>query len=107
MGKLWLSEAVENIALLVKKLRTEKGITQEVFLFDTGINVYRIECGQTDITCSTLIAVCDRLDITPAELFEMIEAKLLQEHSTNDQLDIKQQKHIVWKQLIERSTTKQ
>ncbi len=108
MGKLRYNCAVENIAGLIKKLRIEKGITQEVFLFDTGINIYRIERGKTDMTCSTLIAVCVKLEISPNELFEMIEAKLQLENipvdQTIEETIIKPKKHIIWQKLIELST---
>ena len=65
--------AIQNIALIVKQVRKEKGMTQEALLFDHGIHFGRIEMGKSDMTCSTLIAVCSKLGITPVEFFKKVE----------------------------------
>ena len=47
-------------------------MTQEYVLYDTGLNVGRIEAGYTDITLSTLADLCDYYDISPGELLQGI-----------------------------------
>lgn len=63
-------------------MRKEKGITQEDFLYDVGINISRVETGMRDIHCTTLIAICKRLCISPSEFFKEYE-KIELEDSTN------------------------
>lgn len=73
MARIRNKEALKSIALAIKKIRKEKGITQEDFLFDAGIHMGRIEMGNNDMSCSTLIAVCDKLRISPVYLFAEYE----------------------------------
>ena len=69
MGRIRNKIAIRNIALTIKEIRKEKGMTQDDFLYDDGIHIGRIEMGITDISCSTLISICDKFGITPAEFF--------------------------------------
>ena len=66
------------MSLVIKQIREEKGITQEDFLFDCGIHIGRIEMGNTDMSCSTLIAVCDKLCISPADFFHELAKMTVQ-----------------------------
>lgn len=58
------------VALRIKQLREERNITQEVFVFDTNINIGRIESGKSNITISTLAAVCNYLNVTLYDFFK-------------------------------------
>ncbi len=50
-----------SIAERIKELRMKKGITQEVFYNDTGINIGRIERAIRDFSVTTLESICSYL----------------------------------------------
>lgn len=60
------------IAEKVKQLRMQKGVTLEIFYFDTGIHLARIEQGKTNITVATLKSICDYFDTDLATFFSEI-----------------------------------
>jgi DNA-binding Xre family transcriptional regulator len=60
---------LDLIAQRIKKFREAKAITQEVFYYDTNINLGRIENGQTNISVSTLEAICKYLNVSLKEFF--------------------------------------
>lgn len=57
------------IAEKVKQLRKQKDVTLEVFYFDTGIHLARIEQGKTNITVATLQSICDYFETDLATFF--------------------------------------
>ena len=61
---------IEKIALRVKLLREEKGLTQEVVYNDTNIHFARIESLQVNPTVSTINAICKYFEISLSEFFE-------------------------------------
>lgn len=63
---------VSKIASRVKQLRIEKGISQDSFFIDTEIHIARIESGRSNITVSTLSAICDYFGITLSDFFKDI-----------------------------------
>lgn len=63
---------LSEVAQRIKQLREEKGISQEVFYIDTDIHIGRIESGKSNITISTLAAICNYLDITLSDFFKEI-----------------------------------
>jgi len=63
---------VSKIAGRIKQLREEKGVTQDSFFIDTDIHIARIESGRSNITVSTLSAICDYFGITLNEFFKDI-----------------------------------
>ncbi len=69
MGQLRNQALIDLIAGRVKQIREAKGITQEIVVFDTSINIGRIEAGQVNISVSTLEAVCSYFNITLKEFF--------------------------------------
>jgi transcriptional regulator with XRE-family HTH domain len=73
MGKSRNTVFIAKVASRIKDLREKHGITQEVFFYDTGINIGRIERGERDISLSTLMAVCDYFDITIQEFFSKVK----------------------------------
>lgn len=66
---------MSSVAEKLKKLRHEKGITQEVVYFDTNINVKRIEVGSMNITLTSLAILCEYYEITLEEFFKGIEMR--------------------------------
>lgn len=63
---------VSKIASQIKQLRENKGISQEMFYIDTDIHIGRIESGKSNITVSTLSAICDYFGISLTDFFRDI-----------------------------------
>jgi len=61
---------VSKIASRVKQLREEKNISQELFYIDTEIHIARIETGKSNITVSTLLAICEYFGVSLSEFFQ-------------------------------------
>lgn len=57
------------IAWKIKRLREERGISQEVMYMDTQIHVARIETAKVNITLGTLDAICNYFEISLADFF--------------------------------------
>lgn len=64
---------ISQIILCIKELRKNKKVTLEVFYFDTGIHLARIEQGKQDISISTISKICDYFEISISDFFKMIE----------------------------------
>ena len=69
MAQLSDKELLKQIANRIKGLRKEKGITQEAFYNDTNIHIARIEVGKTNVSVSTLNAICNYFDISLKDFF--------------------------------------
>lgn len=63
---------VSSIAKHIKQLREDKGISQEVFFIDTDIHIGRIESGNSNITVSTLAAICEYFNVSLVDFFKEI-----------------------------------
>ena len=63
---------ISKIASRIKQLREEKGISQDSFFIDTEIHIARIESGSSNITVSTLSAICDYFGISLSDFFKEI-----------------------------------
>ena len=63
----------EQIVSCVKRLRKNKNVTLEVFYFDTGIHLARIEQGKQNITIATLSKICDYFELKLSDFFLLIE----------------------------------
>lgn len=59
---------LKKMAARLKSVRERAGVTQEQFFNDTGIHLARIETGTSNITISTLDAICTYFNIS-LELF--------------------------------------
>ncbi len=68
MTQLSDTELLKGLANRIKELRHKKGITQEDFYTDTNIHIARIERGKTNITVSTLNAICNYFGIPLSDL---------------------------------------
>lgn len=66
-------ELLEKIVACIKQIRKSKNITLEVFYFDTGIHLARIEQGKQNITISTLSKICEYFEISLSDFFELVE----------------------------------
>jgi transcriptional regulator with XRE-family HTH domain len=66
-------ELIEKIVVCIKQLRIANKITLEVFYFDTGIHLARIEQGKQNITISTLSQICDYFSINLSDFFLLVE----------------------------------
>ena len=69
MGQIRNQELLNKIAHRIKKLREKTSTTQEQFYFDTGIHLARIETGKTNISVSTLDAICKYFNLSLEEFF--------------------------------------
>jgi transcriptional regulator with XRE-family HTH domain len=64
---------IAKIVVCIKQIRNSKNITLEVFYFDTGIHLARIEQGKQNITISTLAQICEYFSVSLSEFFLMVE----------------------------------
>jgi len=62
-------ELIRKVALRIKQLREEKGLTQEQVFNDTDIHIGRIESIQVNPTISTIGAICKYFKISLSEFF--------------------------------------
>lgn len=69
-------ELLKATVVSIKELRSNKNITLEVFYFDTGIHLARIEQGKQNISISTLSKICHYLNISMSDFFKIVESKM-------------------------------
>lgn len=69
MGKVNNKILLQRIAIRVKALRKEKGVSQREIIYTTDINIVRVENAEINITVGTLQKICDYFGITLAEFF--------------------------------------
>ncbi len=58
------------IAWRIKRLREDRGVSQEMMYMDTQIHVARIETAKVNITLSTLEVICRYFGISFSEFFQ-------------------------------------
>ena len=74
MPKQYQDKAIiTNVVRCIKDLRQQKSITLEIFYFDTGIHLARIEQGKQNITISTLSKICNYFEISLSDFFLIVE----------------------------------
>lgn len=64
---------LKKIALRLKALREEKGLSQEELYNETNIHIARIETARINISVSTLSSLCKYFDISLTEFFKKID----------------------------------
>lgn len=69
---------IKRIVFCIKEIRKNKNVTLEVFYFDTGIHLARIEQGKQDITISTLSKICDYLSISLSDFFKLVDERFFE-----------------------------
>ena len=72
MAQIKNKTLLKKIAHKIKALREKHNITQEQFYNDTSIHIGRIETAQSNVSVSTLDAICKYFRISLAEFFEGI-----------------------------------
>lgn len=61
------------MALVIKQLREEKGLSQEEVYNETNIHIGRIETARANLTVSTLAGLCKYFKIKLSEFFRKVE----------------------------------
>ncbi len=61
------------MAIVIKKIREEKGLSQEEVYNDLNIHIGRIETAKTNVTVSTLASLCKYFKIPLSEFHKMVE----------------------------------
>lgn len=70
------NELIAKVVFCIKQIRKAKNVTLEVFYFDTGIHLARIEQGKQNISISTLSKICNYFEISLSEFFLLVEEKI-------------------------------
>jgi transcriptional regulator with XRE-family HTH domain len=63
---------LSKVASRIRQLREEKGISQDSFFIETDIHIARIESGRSNVTVSTLSAICEYFGISMTDFFKDI-----------------------------------
>lgn len=64
---------LKKIAVRLKTLREEKGLTQEEMYNETNIHIARIETAKVNISVSTLSSLCKFFNVSLVEFFKKID----------------------------------
>ncbi len=75
MGQIKDTILIKKIAIALKKLREQEGLTQYEVFYDTGLNIGRIEAAKCNPTISTIAALCKYFKISLAEFFILTDKK--------------------------------
>ena len=67
------TKLLRNIAVVLKELRNLKGKTQDEVFNKTNIHVARVEAANTNLTVSTLSALCNYYTITLSDFHSRVE----------------------------------
>lgn len=70
MGQYRDEILLNKIVARLKKLREQHGVTLEQFLLDTNINISRIESAKSNISVSTMNAICQYFNLTMEQFFK-------------------------------------
>lgn len=72
MPSLKNTAELQKIALVLKQLREEKGVTQKMVYQETNIHIGRIETAKIDIRVCTLSLLCKYFDISVPDFLERV-----------------------------------
>jgi transcriptional regulator with XRE-family HTH domain len=75
MGQIRDSKLLRKIALTIKELREEKGVSQEEVYNDINIHIGRIETARANVTISTLAELCRYFRIRLSEFLKRVEER--------------------------------
>jgi transcriptional regulator with XRE-family HTH domain len=73
MGQLRDNKLLQKIAIVIKELREEKGVSQEEVYNDINIHIGRIETAKGNLSVSTLSALCKYFKISLSEFHKRVE----------------------------------
>lgn len=63
-----------QIALRFRELRKERNLTLDAVIFDTGINIKRIEYGgNINLSVDTIVRLCEYYEISLGDFFNSLE----------------------------------
>ncbi|WP_414635430.1 helix-turn-helix domain-containing protein [Agriterribacter sp.] len=64
---------LKRIAIVIKELRENEGLTQEAVYNDTNIHIGRIETAKANLSVSTLSAICKYFKISLSDFLKKAE----------------------------------
>jgi transcriptional regulator with XRE-family HTH domain len=73
MGQLRDINLLKNIAIVLKRLREEKGLNQDEVYDATKIHIGRIETAKANLSVSTLSCLCEFFEISLSEFHRKVE----------------------------------
>jgi len=73
MRQLRDTKLLKKIAIVLKRLREEKGVTQEQVYNDTNIHIGRIETASANLSVSTLSALCKYFKVKLSDFHRLVE----------------------------------
>jgi DNA-binding XRE family transcriptional regulator len=73
MAQVRDQKLIGKIALALKQLREEKGLSQEEVYNETNIHIGRIETGKANPTISTLSVLCKYYKLRLPQFFDLVE----------------------------------
>jgi transcriptional regulator with XRE-family HTH domain len=74
MRQIRNTKLLKKMAIVLKQLREERGLSQEEVYNDTNIHVGRIETANANPTVSTVAALCDYFKISLSEFYRKVES---------------------------------
>ena len=66
-------DLLRKVALVLKDLRSKKGVMQMDVINDTGVHMGRVETGTSNITLSSLSVLADYFEIKLSDFFKLVE----------------------------------
>lgn len=75
MGVVRDKKLLLRIALVIKDLRIEKGVSQEDVYNETNVHIGRIEACKINPTVTTLAILMKYFNLRLSEFFQMVEGK--------------------------------
>lgn len=73
MGQIRDNKLLQKIAIVVKQLRDDKGVSQEDVYNDINIHIGRIETAKANLSVSTLSALCKYFKISLSTFHKKVE----------------------------------
>ena len=64
---------LKKIALVLKQLRDQYDLSQEEFYNETNIHIGRNETAKTNVSISTLAAICSFFEISLVDFFKKVD----------------------------------
>lgn len=64
---------LRKIAIIIKELRENEGLTQEAVYNDINIHIGRIETAKANLSVSTLSAICKYFKISLSDFLKKVE----------------------------------
>jgi transcriptional regulator with XRE-family HTH domain len=77
MPQLRDDKLLVSIALVLKELREDRGVTQHDVYFETGVHIGRIENGKSNPSVSTLSVLLKYFRIKLSEFYALVEQRQL------------------------------